>query len=195
MKWIDFERKLKEKNIVVFTPLDVERFLGRSKIAVRFLVHRLKKQGYIQSVRRGMYKLSSENIPDVYLANKLYSPSYVSLAFALSYHRVIPENVYEITSITSKATRKFETQGKVFSYRQIKRAAFSGYSAQKQQGLSFFIADAEKAFVDVNYFRLRDGLKPLSRFSKEKINPQKAMRYAHAFNNRKLTSIIKTTLQ
>ena len=195
MKWIDFEREIKKKNIKLFTPLDVQRFLGRSKIAVTFLVHRLKKQGHIQSLKRGIYKLSDEQVPDVYLANKLYEPSYVSLEFALSYHRVIPETVYEITSITPKTTRHFETLGKIYSYRRVKKSAFAGYTTAKQKGFSFFIADPEKAFVDLNYFRMLDGLKPISRFNKEKINPAKALRYAKLFGNAKLISIIKTTLQ
>ena len=195
MKWIDFERQIKKKGIKLFTPLDVQRFLGRSKVAITFLVHRLKKQGYIQSVKRGLYKLSDESVPELYLANKLYEPSYISLEFALWYHRIIPETVYEITSITPKATRRFETLGKIFSYRKIKKTAFAGYTVEMQGELSFRIADAEKAFVDYNYFRLLDGKKPLIRFDKGKINAAKAIRYAEKFDNSKLISIIKTTLR
>ena len=195
MKWIDFERQIKNKGIKLFTPLDVQRFLGRSKVAVTFLIHRMKKQGYIQSVKRGLYKLSDESVPDLYLANKLYEPSYISLEFALSYHRVIPETVYEITSITPKTTRRFETLGKIYSYRKIKKTAFTGYIIEKQRGFGFQIADPEKAFVDTNYFRILDGLKPISRFNKDKVNSVKAFRYAALFGNQKLASIIKTTLQ
>ncbi len=195
MKWIDFERQIKRKNIKLFTPLDVQRFLGRSKVAVTFLIHRLKKQGYIRTVKRGLYILSDEQIPDLYLANKLYEPSYISLEFALSYHRVIPENVYEITSVTTKATRRFEKLDKIFSYRKIKKSAFAGYTIEKQKGYSFQIADPEKAFVDTNYFRMLRKLKPISRYNKEKINPSKALRYASLFGNQKLISIIKTTLK
>src|SRR3989338_8524225 len=117
MKWQDFEKEIKAKNIKLFTPSDVEQATNRSKTGVVFLLHRLKKQGRIESVKRGLYKLSDEHIYDLYVANKIYEPSYVSLEFALSYHRVIPENVYEITSITTKTTRRFETLGKIFSYR------------------------------------------------------------------------------
>ena len=195
MKWNEFEREIRKKNIKLFTPLDIQRFLGRSPIAVRFLVHRLKKQGQIQRVKRGLYKLADEQVSELYLANKLYEPSYISLELALSYHRVIPETVYEITSITPKTTRRFETLGKVFSYRRLKKAAFTGYTTAKQRGMSFLIADPEKAFVDMNYFRMLDGLKPVSRFDKGRINPAKALRYAALFGNSKLTGIIKTTLQ
>jgi predicted transcriptional regulator of viral defense system len=117
------------------------------------------------------------------------------LEFALSYHRVIPETVYEITSVTPKATRRFETLGRIYSYRKIKRTAFTGYMIEKQRGFSFQIADPEKAFVDSNYFRMLGGLKPVSRFDKEKINPMKALRYASLLGNKKLISIIKRTLQ
>lgn len=194
MKWIDFERKIKAKNIKLFTPLDVQGFLGRTKIATRFLIHRLKMNGYIVSVKRGLYKLSDEQVPDVYVANKIYAPSYVSLEFALSYYGVIPETVYEITSVTTKATRRFETLGKIFSYRKIKKAAYTGYAIHKQNGMNFYIADAEKAFVDANYLRLMRKQKPISRFHKEKINPSKALKYASLFDNEKLIGIIKTTL-
>jgi len=194
MKWVDFERNIKEKGIKLFSPLDVQRFLGRSKVAVTFFMHRLKAQGYIQSVKRGLYKLSGEAVPDLYLANRLYEPSYISLEFALSYHRIIPETVYEITSVTPRATRRFETLGKIYSYRKIKKAAFTGYMIEKQQGFSFQIADPEKAFVDANYFRMLGGLEPLSRYDKEKINPTKALLYASLMGNN-VIGIIKQTLQ
>jgi predicted transcriptional regulator of viral defense system len=195
MKWLDFEREIKRKNITLFTPLDVQRFLGRSKMASQFLVYRLKKKGYVVSVKRGLYKLSDEQIPDLYVANKIYSPSYISLEFALSYHGIIPETVYEITSVTTKATRRFKTLGKIFSFRKIKKVAYTGYEIQKQQGLSFYIADAEKAFVDTDYLRLMSGQKPISRFDKAKINRAKALRYAKLFKNEKLIGVVKTTLQ
>ena len=196
MKWIDFEREIKAKNIMLFTPFDVQRFLGRTKIATRFLIHRLKKQGYIISLKRGLYQLSDGHVPDLYLANKLYEPSYVSLEFALSYHRIIPENVYEITSVTTKATRRFSALGKSFTYRSIKKDAFTGYVSKNDGNYNYLIADPEKAFVDLTYLRMIDNKKPISRFvGKEKINSAKALRYAKLFSNNKLISIIKTTLQ
>lgn len=194
MKWIDFERHIKSKNIKLFTPFDVKRFLGRTDIAIRFLLYRLKKQGYIEGVKRGMYKLSGEHIPDLFLANKLYEPSYISLEFALSYYGIIPENVYEITSVTPKTTRRFTSEGKIYSYRSIKKSAYGGYRVEKQKGYSFYIADPEKAFVDTNYFRMIDNLPQLSRFHKEKIDTSKAMKYAKMLENSTLSVLIKTTL-
>jgi predicted transcriptional regulator of viral defense system len=190
-----FAAKIKEKKLYIFSANNIRSLFGVSAVAASALLHRYNKQGFILQLKRGFYVFPDVLPPDVYIANKIYTPSYVSLEFALSYHGVIPETVYEITSVTTKATRRFETLGKVFSYRKIKKMAYTGYEIQKQQGLSFYIADAEKAFVDANYLRLKNKQKPISRFNKEKINPAKALRYANLFNNMKLTSIIKSTLQ
>ena len=190
-----FAAKIKEKKIYIFNSSNICSLFGVSAVAASALLHRYKKRGFILQLKRGLYVFPDVLPPDVYIANKLYSPSYISLEFALSYHGVIPETVYEITSVTTKTTRRFETLEKVFSYRTIKKAAYTGYEIQKQQGLSFYLADAEKAFVDANYLRLKNKQRPISRFNKEKINPEKALRYAKLFGNMKLISIIKSTLR
>ncbi len=190
-----FAAKIKGKKLPLFNASGIRSLFGVSAVAASALLHRYKKQGFIVQLKRGFYVFPDALPPDVYIANKLYSPSYVSLEFALSYHGVIPETVYEITSVTTKATRRFEALGKVFSYRTIKKAAYTGYEIQKQQGLSFNIADAEKAYVDANYLRLMNGQKPISRFTKNRINPERALRYAKLFDNSKLISIITSTLK
>ena len=190
-----FSAKLKEKKLYIFNQKDIRAIFGVSAVAASGLLHRYKKRGFILQLKRGLYVFPDLLPPDVYVANKIYSPSYISLEFALSLHGVIPETVYEITSVTTKATRRFETLGKVFSYRKIKKSAYTGYEIQKQQGLSFNVADVEKAFVDINYLRHKNKQKPISRFNKEKINPEKALHYAKLFGNMKLSGIIKSTLQ
>lgn len=195
VNWHNFEEKMKEKHLLLFSALDVRKVFPVSEAAATFLVYRYAQKKFITRVKRGLYVFPDALPPDLYLANKLYEPSYISLEFALSYHRVIPENVYEITSITPKATQRFETLGKVYSYRRISKRMFTGYMAQKQKGFSFVIADAEKAFVDTLYYRLFDGRKPLSRFDKNKINRARALRYAKLFDNEKLMSIVITTLR
>jgi len=190
-----FAAKIKEKKLYIFNPSNICSLFGVSPVAASALLHRYKKRGFILQLKRGLYVFPDALPPDVYTASQIYAPSYISLEFALSYHGVIPETVYEITSVTTKATRRFETLGKTFSYRKIKKVAYTGYEIQKQQSLTFNIANAEKAFVDTNYLRLMSGQEPISRFNKEKVNPEKALRYAKLFGNMKLTGIIKTTLQ
>ena len=102
--------------------------------------------------------------------------------------------MYEITSVTTKTTQKFERFGKIYSYRKILNKAFTGYSPEKQQGFTFLIADAEKAFVDTLYYRVLFGKIPITRFNKDQINTEKAIQYANLFEHPTLIGILKRTL-
>lgn len=195
VNWYIFEKRLKEKKQVIFSPLDVRRIFGVTKVAAAFLLHRYAKKGFVKRLKNGIYSLYDTSVPDIYLANKLCEPSYVSLEFALSFHSVIPETVYEITSITTKSTKRFSALGKTFSYHHIKKEAFTGYGVYRQGDISALIAEPEKAFVDVTYLRLRKKSKLLSRFDKKRINPSKALRYAKLFNNEKLNGVIADALR
>jgi len=190
----DFVAKIKAKKLALFSGREIQALFGVSKVSSTFLLYRYKKQGFIIQIKRGLYSFPDALPPELYLANKLYDPSYISREFALSYHGIIPEMVYEITSVTTKATRRFETLGKIYSYRSIKKSAFTGYTIEKQRGFTFRIADAEKAFVDTLYYRVLLGKKPLSRFNKDKINTNKALKYAKLFGNPRLIGILKRTL-
>ena len=177
VNWYIFEKNLKQKGLVIFSPLDVRRIFGVTKVAATFLIYRYTKKGFIKRLKKGIYTLYDTSVPDIYLANKLYEPSYVSLEFALSFHQVIPETVYEITSVSTKPTRQFSALGKVFSYHRIKKEVFTGYAVSHQGNVSALIAEPEKAFVDLTYLRLRRRKrKLLSRFDKEKICAIKADR-------------------
>ena len=195
VNWHTFERKIKEKRILLFSAIDICRLFGATKTTVNLLLHRYEKKGFIVRVKRGLYLLPDASPPDLFIANMLCEPSYVSLECALSYHRVIPETVYEITSVTPNSTRRFETLGKIFSYRSIKKSAFTGYKTEQEKGFGFHVADPEKAFVDANYFRLWDGGNPISRFDREKIDLKKALHYARLFNTAQLEEIIQSALQ
>lgn len=72
----------------------------------------VKKGLYVAGPASGINKR-----PEPYLlANHLYGPSYVSIDSALSYHGLIPEHVYETTSVTVKDSREFHTAIGRFSY-------------------------------------------------------------------------------
>ncbi len=195
VNWQSFEAKMKEKQLLLFSTIDVRRVFPVSKVAATFLLHRYARRSFILRVKRGLYVFPNALPPEAFIANKLYAPSYISLEFALSYHRVIPETVYEITSVTPKANRRFEALNKAYSYRRITKKAFTGYTVQKQKGFNFIIADAEKAFVDTLYYRLLSRRKPISRFDKSKLNTARAIKYASLFGNRELVGIVIRTLR
>lgn len=193
VNWHEFTRNLQRKKILLFSAMDICRLFGASSTTVNLLLHRYQKKGLITRVKRGLYAFPDALPPEMYIANRIYDPSYVSLEFALSYHRIIPETVYALTSVTPKSTRHFETLGKIYSYRSIQKSAFTGYRTAQQNGVSFLVAEPEKAFVDANYFRVLDALPPIARCNLQKLDPKKTLRYAKLFHNAKLEALVKGT--
>jgi hypothetical protein len=78
------------------------------------------QKGYLVQIRKGLYMTSSlvsSKTPEPFLiANHLYGPSYVSLDSAMFYWGLIPERVYEITSVTNKQSKRFLTQKVTYSF-------------------------------------------------------------------------------
>jgi predicted transcriptional regulator of viral defense system len=111
-------------------------------------------KGYIQKIRRGYYMFGNLGLSEELLfaiANKLYTPSYVSFEMALSYHGLIPEGVYSVTSATTKKTSKFKTSIGEFSYRSLKPELFFGYDLVSVGRQRAKVAEAEKAVLDYLY--------------------------------------------
>src|SRR6218665_3344082 len=72
-------------------------------------ISELVKSGELISMRRGLY-VSDAGLPPVspfLIANHLRGPSYVSLESALSFWGLIPERVYEISSVTTKTSKEY----------------------------------------------------------------------------------------
>ena len=83
------------------------------------------------------------------LANKLYTPSYLSSYWALGYYGMIPEYVQLFTSISSRVPRTFDNHFGVFRYQNIKPSAFFGYQSVDINGTQILLADPEKALLDL----------------------------------------------
>lgn len=156
MKIEDVIRLFSAKKVHVFSFEDLCAFYPREKTeTLKKYVFRWKKKGWIHGLRKGMYELTFPeqlNLPDMYVANKMYVPSYVSLETALSHYNIIPEVAMAVVSVTSKPTRRFKNGHGLFMYRSIQTKAFCGYRIEKHSGYDIFIAEPEKAFVDYIYF-------------------------------------------
>lgn len=117
-------------------------------------IHALLREGVLEYIKKGLYvagPILKVNRPEPFLlANHILGPSYVSLESALSYYGFIPERVYAITSITIKATRKFETPMGVFSYIRLPLPYYSfGIQQTKLSDQQYaMMASPEKALCD-----------------------------------------------
>ncbi|MGE3919870.1 MAG: hypothetical protein AB7F64_02795 [Gammaproteobacteria bacterium] len=150
------------------------------------------KKGYILQLKRGMYTLRNEDravgFSNYFLANNLYSPSYVSLETALSYYGMIPERVYAITSISSKKTQHFENSFGYFTYNQLKPELYGNFVTVKDEfGNNFFIATPERAIIDFFYFKT----KGLRKINKDIFEESFRLQNLDLLNKRKLLAITK----
>lgn len=118
-------------------------------------IYQLAKEGVIQSVKKGLYvagpALNVDRKPEPFLlANHILGPSYVSVETALAYHGLIPERVYEIASMTTKAPRKFKTPLGNFTYTRLPLPyyAFGIRSEKLADNQNAMVASPEKALCD-----------------------------------------------
>ena len=116
-------------------------------------IQALEKSGEIIRLKRNLFIVNPELAgkgTDVRLcANHLYGPSYVSLQWALRYYGLIPEQVFMMTSVTTKRSRSFKTPVGTFSYMQVPPGYFPiGIVGMEENGVHFLMASPEKALCD-----------------------------------------------
>ena len=200
MQYLELKTQLKD--FLVFSTKDIE------KIDPEFHSQRLsewQKKGYLKKITKEHYIFSDLELNESALfliANKIYSPSYISLEMAFSYYNLIPESVYGITSVTSQKTNNFKTDFGEFIYRHIKPELMFGYKLVEYQGHNFRIAEIEKAILD--YFYLNARIKADNDFSglrfnveefKNNVDKSKLESYLKEFNNKNLEKRIKKFLK
>ena len=117
-------------------------------------VHSLLNEGVLSPVKKGLYIAGPElntNKPEPFLtANHILGPSYISLDSALSYYGLIPERVYEVSSMTTKSSRTFITPVGRFSYTHLSLPYYSLGILQLKLSdeQNVMIASREKALFD-----------------------------------------------
>lgn len=117
-------------------------------------VKRMLAQRKLLHIRRGLYCLTeglgySKKPHPFELAQHIYSPSYISLESALSFHQLIPEGVYTVTSVTNKRAKEFKTPLGHFSYQHLRSENFyTSVELVNQNEYQFLIAKPWKAICD-----------------------------------------------
>lgn len=196
LNWINVQKKLKEKGLLIFRLWDLVRLFGVSKAAVESFVYRNVKRGLLLRLKKspegGLYVVM-DNLPNQYLiANRIYEPSYISFDTALSFHGIIPESIYSITSATTKATREFEIMKIVYNYLLIKKEVYTGYRPIRYRNSVILMADAEKALADYLYFvDLKKRGLHYERIDLKKIKRNKLIKYIKLFERPRMLELME----
>lgn len=187
---IKVQEKLTERNMSIFSPLEFRRIFNVRKSAASFFINYHLKSGLFIKLKNGLYALRIRPPFEFEIANRVYSPSYVSLEYAMMYYGIIPETVYVITSVTTKPTREFVINNVSYTYQKIKKSAFSGYLSKSLDGNIVLIATPEKAFVDYLYF-VDLGKKLVNeRLDVNKLSKSKLIKYAKLFKRNSLVKLV-----
>jgi len=205
MKFVEFKNKVKD--LPLFSSPQIIANSGNSD-ALKNQISLWKKQGLILPLKKGLYVLN-ENDRRItpsreFIANQLVFPSYISLEYALSFYTIIPERVFQVTSVTSKKTQTFENSFGVFSYRNIRNDLFFGFvSLEDENGMQFLIAEKEKALLDFLYLNLSHIKTYDPFFLKEsyrmenlnELDDNLMLNYTESFRSKKLSRIIKNLVK
>ena len=185
MNYFTLSFTLRNNKMHLFTLGDIKNlFPDERDKTIKNNLSRWLSKGYFVRLKRDLYEFTEQReetvIPDLYVANRVYEPSYVSLETAISIYSIIPDVAAAVTSVTTQTTRVFKNKYSSFFYRTCKKDAFTGYRLMLYDGLKVRVADKEKALVDFLYYRLHSGYSidfDEERFNKKilkKINFEKA---------------------
>lgn len=186
---------------MVFSLKDILKLIPRFN---RIQLDRWEKKGYLKKLKRGFYCLGGQELNQnflFYTANKIYAPSYVSLETALKYYGLIPEEIFQITSVSTKKTADFETSTGNFSYRHIKPDLYWGYELIEFAKRTILLADPEKAVLDYLYINSDlktaddfDGMRINSDEFNKQISLDRFQKYLEFFENKELSKRAKLFL-
>ncbi len=199
MQFIEFQNKFS-----VFAVFSQQDILKAVPAFNRIQLDRWEKKGYLKKIKRGFYCFKTRDTTQNFLyiaANKIYGPSYISLEIALKQYGLIPEEIFQVTSVSTKKTTSFETPIGNFSYRQIKPSLYWGYRLVDFGNQKILFAEPEKAILD--YLYLHPQLKTVTDFEgmrinsdefRSQINLEKFKIYLQNFDSKQLTKRANTFL-
>ncbi len=204
MIYNDFKNTVRDFPIIVSANI----FLPTVKPqALRRQLSRWQARGLVCKLKKGVYILNKNDRKihpsRIFLANQLYSLSYVSTEYALGYYGLIPEKVADVTSATTRKTAEFSNPFGTFRYQHLKTELFFGFrEIEDENRLPVFIAEPEKAVLDFIYLNLssfrnqhRDIFSLSYRFQNlETLKQKRLIEYTGRYQSRQLQTVVEDFL-
>jgi len=159
----------RSKKIILFTEkLPIFTFndltgVEKNRSYLGIILHRHEKAGKFLRLKKGIYttsryieKMKNSGHLEIFmdfLANFLYTPSYLSLETVLYRHNLLTDVPFQPTSITKNKTIIFNNKLGNFFYYKIKPSLFCGFELREEFGFSIARATKAKALFDFLYLR------------------------------------------
>ena len=153
MKWPCFLKILGGGNVSLFDLPTAVQLTGEPRQQVIAQISRWLRSGKLIPLRRGLYAIGDmyrkARLSPVQIANEVYRPSYLSCAWALSFYGLVPDAAPIYQSVTTRVTRRFTNPAGTFTYSSLKTSLFWGVATRIIDGVSFTVAEPEKALLDL----------------------------------------------
>ena len=138
-----------------------------------------------------------------YVANRIYMPSYISLHSALSFYGMIPEEVVQLTSVTTLNTAKFDNDFGTFHYQNVKESLYFGYEIKMMpDARGILMATPEKALLDLLYLNPyyttvqdMEELRLDEYFMQEELDTERLSEYLSRFGKKALAKRVNLLLK
>jgi len=112
--------------------------------------YRYVKTGKLYPLRRGIYA-KDKNYDRLELANKIYTPAYISFETVLARAGVIFQK-YDRIFVASYLAREIRCDGLAYVFRRLKDAVLLNSSGVESRE-NYYIASKERAFLDTIYLQ------------------------------------------
>jgi predicted transcriptional regulator of viral defense system len=115
---------------------------------IRKKIYRYIKTGKMYSIRRGIYS-KEKNYDKFELANRIYTPSYISFETVLAKAGIIFQ-YYSQIFIASYLSRELTIDVQIYEFRKLKNSILTNSIGIEVKD-NYYIASPERAFLDVIY--------------------------------------------
>lgn len=134
----------------VFTTSEVALILGESDLdKLKSRINYFVKKGELIQLRRGLFA-KRPDFEILEAANKIFTPSYISLETALQRKGITFQNYDKTVFVISYQTREIKLADYVISFKKIKEEILTNlHGIISKDG--YWIATAERAFLDTIY--------------------------------------------
>lgn len=138
--------EIKTRDMIIFTPQDIKRFLKTSKINTYRIINNMNNKKLIKRIEKGKYILTEHwNTLDTYeIISEIYSPSYIAFWSALYFHKMTDQVPRKIFMATTKRKKTIKIQGQKIKYITYKKSLFFGYKRYSKT----IVSDKEKTIID-----------------------------------------------
>lgn len=134
----------------VFTVREIALILGENNLdSIKSKVSYYLKKGVLVRLRNGIYAKSS-GYEIFEAANKIFTPSYISLETVLQREGVTFQDYGKTIFVVSYQAREIKLGGYTINFKKIKNSALTSQMGINVEG-GYSIANKERAFLDAVY--------------------------------------------